>query len=62
MVLFAIMLPLINFVLFVTFARLVSRSLLAAYVVVSMFSTLAYLISLYPQVVAGNVYIASVGN
>ena len=57
-----IMLPLINYFLFVIFGRFVNRSLLGHYVVFSMFCALSYLFFMFPQIVAGNVYVASLGN
>lgn len=62
MPLFIVMLPLVNYLLFVTFARRVKCSTLALYTVASMVSTLAYLLFLYPPIAAGDVYVSTLGN
>ena len=62
MALAIVMLPLINYLLFVLFARHVTRSTLALYVIASMLGTLAYLLLSFGAIVDGNVYVATVGN
>lgn len=62
MTLLIVLLPLINYVLFVLFGGLVARKTLANFVIVSMFGALAYLISFYSAVISGNVYTTTLGN
>lgn len=61
MLLFVVFLPLVNFLLFLVFGRLVSTKILATVVIGSMFTLLAGLICSAPAVIAGTSSIATLG-
>lgn len=61
MLLFSVFLPLVNFLLFLCFGALVHQKRLSAFVIASMFSALAFLISMGPAVIAGTVQTAHLG-
>jgi len=61
MLLFAVFLPLVNFLLFLSFGRLVNTKTLATYIIVSMFVLLAILLGYAPTVISGCTEIATLG-
>ena len=62
MTLSLIMLPLLNYFLFLLFARTVKCSVLAVYATTTMAFTVFYLFALSADIVNGNVFIATLGN
>jgi len=62
MVLLIVFLPLINFLLFLVCGRLCNWRLLATYTIGAMASSLVALLCLAPEVIAGEVYSASLGS
>jgi hypothetical protein len=61
MLLFVVFLPLVNFLLFLVFGRLVSTKTLASIVIGSMFTLLAGLIYAAPSFISGISSIATLG-
>lgn len=61
MTLLIVFLPLVNYLLFVLFARYVNRFTLAIYTISSMGGLLAVLLSLYPTIVEGSVTTSTLG-
>jgi hypothetical protein len=61
MLLFTVFLPLVNFILFLLFGRLVHTRILTTYVIASMFALLAGLIYSAPEVIEGSFRVASLG-
>lgn len=62
MTLFVVLLPLLNFLLMLTFSRLVHWKQLASLVIFSMCVTLTYLITRFGALISGEVTVASIGN
>ena len=61
MLLFTVFLPLVNFLLFLSFGRLVHTKILTTYVIGSMFALLAGLLYSASDVIGGALRVASLG-
>jgi len=61
MFMLVVMMPFLNFALFLLFGRLVNKNVLAGYTIASMGSALVYLATSYKQVVLGAVSTTALG-
>jgi len=61
MILLTVFTPLINFLIFACFSTFVHRTQLARFVIASMFSLLALLLSYAPAAISGQTQVASLG-